>query len=212
MSANSGENYSLDNAMRKLRRIGEIISEDSKEYYLKKPSDVNDNVLKDISLSFVTLSSLIQEFADQWFSSKYKGVDAIQSSENLKERVDIKLFDTGKLDFKQMKKIMVRMNRIDDGLWGLYRIDFYLRYYEDLCNKKKLTDYANLAELFRTSSIDAAKETLTTEEKRWRNQIERCNLYYQPAIKTKTLNVALIALAISTLSVLITILNAVNII
>lgn len=205
-------NCSLENAMKKLAEVLEIVSKDAKAYYLKKPEKVDASILKTIDLSFASLSILMQEFIEQWFNSRYKGTDAIQSSENLKERIDIKLFETGKLDFKQMKKIMTRMNRIDDALLGFERTEFYLIYYEDLCKKNKLTKPAEHAEMFRTSSIVVGKEYLKGEGNRLRNQIERCNLYYQPAIKTKTLNVALVALAISTLSFLLSILNAINLI
>ena len=104
------------------------------------------------------------------------------------------------------------MNRIDDALMGLNRIKFYLSYYENLCSEKGLIKPADHAKLFRESMIEQAIESVTAEGKRLKNQIERCNLYYQPAIKTKTLKVAYIALGISTLSFLLAILNALNII
>jgi hypothetical protein len=79
-----------------------------------------------------------------------------------------------------------------------------------LCRKKNLPTLMENAELFRTSVLNEAKETLESETKRLRNQIERCNLYYQPAIKTKTLWVALASLMISSLAFLLTILKALN--
>lgn len=213
MSNNAGkDSYSLENAMKKLGEIFKIIIEDAKAYYRKKPSEVDDSILKNIDLSFVSLIELMDEFVDQWFSSTTKGSDAIQPSDNLDERIDIKLFDTGKLDFEQMKKIMVRLNRIDDAILGFGRIEQYLLYYEDLCKKKKLTKPAEHTEMFRAANITVAKEYLICEGKRLRNQIERCNLYYQPAIKTKAVRVASVALAISSLSFLLSILNAIGII
>jgi len=204
--------FSLENAMIKLAEMLKIVSEDSKAYYLKSLEKVDEKVLKDVDLSFASLSNLFQEFADQWFGSKSKGADAIQPSENLKDRIDIKLFESGKLDFEQMKKIMTRLNRIDDALMGLSRIEFYLKQYEDCCQDKKLDKPAGHARMFRISSIEIAKETLTTEGKRLGNQIERCNLYYQPAIKTRTLRVATISLAISSLSFFLAILVTLGII
>lgn len=207
-----GNDYSLDAALKKLENILRIISEGSKEYYLKRPAEVDNKVLKTVDMSFIDISNLAQEFADHWFNSKLKGPDAIQSSENLDERVDIKLYKTGKLDFEHMKKIMIRLNRIDDVIMGLERITFYLRYYEDLCRKKELSIQASHAEMLRTSTFEVARETISTEGKRLQNQIERCNLYYQPAIKTKTLWVAVSSLIISTLAFLLTILKALSII
>ena len=202
----------MDDALNKLAKILTIVSGDSKLYYLKKPSEVNEETLKKVSLSFLEISALFREFTDLWFDSRFKGPDAIQPSDELKERIDLKLFESGKLDFEQMKKIMKRLHRIDDALMGLDRISFYLKYYRDLCNGKNLNKIAELTELFIAASLDVAKETLMTEGRGLKNQIERCNLYYQPAIKTKTLWVAVCSLIVSSLAFLLTILNALNII
>jgi hypothetical protein len=109
-----------------------------------------------------------------------------------------------------MKRVMVRMNRIDDALMGLGRTIFYIQYYENLCREKKLPALVENAEFFRTSVLNEAKDIVESEGKRLRNQIERCNLYYQPAIKTKTLWVALASLAVSSLAFLLTILKVFN--
>ncbi len=199
--------YSLTTALVKLGDILKIISEDSKLYYLKSASEVDDTLLSHIAISFATLSNLFYGFIEQWFNSRLKGPDAIQSSDDLKERIDIKLFETGKLDFEQMKKIMTRMNRNDDGIMGLNRMIFYINYFENLCREKKLVKLVECAKSFRIPCLEEARETLTTENHRLKNQIERCNLYYQPAIKTKAVKIALISLAISSLSFLLAILS-----
>jgi len=206
------ETYSISNAMVRLEKTLKIVSADSKLYYLKKESQIAEADLRKVDNSFTKISPLMIEFADHWYGSRKQGPDAVQPSEELKERVDIKLFQTGKLDFEQMKRIMTRLNRIDDVLMGLDRINYYIKYYEDLCRHKNLGQFAEHAELFRTSVINQAKESIESEGRRLKNQIERCNLYYQPAIKTKTLWVALASLAISCLAFLLTILNAFNII
>lgn len=104
------------------------------------------------------LSHLMEEFADHWYGSKHKGPDAMQPSEKLEDRIDIKLFQTGKLDFEQMKKIMVRMNRIDDALMGVGHIIFYFQYYENLYREKNLSAFVESAELFRTSVLNRVRE------------------------------------------------------
>ncbi len=203
--------YSLQNAMNKLAELFKIITEDNREIYLKPSSQVSGSLLKTLALSFTSLSVLFQEFLDRWSNSLSKGPDAIQTSEKLEDRIDIKLYQTEKLDFGQLKKIMVRLNRIDDALMSLDMISFILRYYEDACKEKSLTNYSGLAELFRIYSIDKLRESLRTEANRLGNQIERCNLYYQADIDRKSLKinasalkVAYIALGISALSVLLT--------
>jgi hypothetical protein len=170
-------------------------------------------------LSFTSLSVLCREFSELWFDSKSKGPDAIRTSDKLEDRIDIKLFQTEKLDFVQPKKIMIRMNRLDDALMALDKISIHLKYYEDTCKEKGLTKPAKIANLFRVTSIDVLRESLRTEAKRLENQIERCNLYYQSDINTKSftinanaLRVAYIALSISALSVLLTILSGLKLI
>ncbi len=202
----------MEEALKKLTEILRIVSEDAKLYYLKEPDKIDEKILKDVSLSFISISQLSREFADLWFASRLSGEDAIQRSDKLEERIDFKLFGSGKLDFEQMKKMMKRLHRIDDALYGLSRIGSDLKYYRDLCRVKKLDEYAALVDLFLASSLDVARDTLEAEGKKLQNQIERCNLYYQPVIKTRTLWVAVCSLAVSSLAFLITILKALNII
>jgi hypothetical protein len=206
------ETHSISNAMVRLEKTLRIVHEDSKLYYLKEESQIAEATLRKVDNSFAKISPLMIEFADHWYGSRKQGPDAVQPSEELKERVDIKLFQTGKLDFEQMKRIMTRLNRIDDALMGLDRMNYYIKYYEDLCCHKNLGQFTEHAKLFRTSVINQAKESIESEGRRLRNQIERCNLYYQPAIQTKTLWVALASLAISCLAFLLAILKALSII
>lgn len=202
----------LQNAMNTLAKIHKIISEDNKEIYLKRPSEVDATLLKMLSLSFSSLSVLFQEFLDQWYNSKSKGPDAIQMSDKLEDRIDIKLYRTEKLDFDQMKKIMTRMNRIDDALMSMDVVSFNLKYYEDACREKGLIKYAELAALFRVYSVDRLRRSLRTESRRLGNQIERCNLFYQSKLNTKTLKIAYVALIISALSVFLTVLGTLKLI
>lgn len=202
---------SLNIAMERLGKTLQIVSENRKLYYLKNASQVTEVTLSKTDSLFPELSHLMEEFRDNWYDSKHKGPDAIQPSEKLEDRVDIKLFKTGKLDFEQMKRIMVRMNRIDDALMGFGRIIFYIQYYENLCREKNLLGLVGNAEFFRTTILNEAKDSVESEGKRLRNQIERCNLYYQPAVKTKTLWVALASLGISSLAFLLTVLKALNV-
>jgi hypothetical protein len=198
--------------MNKLSEILRIVSEDNREIYLKPPSEIRENLLKDLSLSFSSLSSLFMDFADQWYNSKSKGQDAIQTSDNLEERIDIKLFQNEKLDFTKLKKTMIRMNRIDDALGGLDRVSYLLKYYEDACRQRSLEKYALLSETFRVYSIDMMRESIRNEARRLENQIERCNLYYQSKLNSKTLNTAYVALAVSVLSFILAISSALKLI
>ena len=155
---------SLGIAMERLGKTLQIVSENSKLYYLQKALQVSSTTLSKTDNLFPELSQLMIEFADYWCGSRHKGPDAIQPSEKLEDRIDIKLFQTGKLDFEQMKKIMVRMNRIDDALMGVGRIIFYIQYYENLCREKKLPALVENAGLYTECALrDSGKDTLSSE-------------------------------------------------
>ena len=199
--------YSLQNAMSKLNEMFSVISENITPIYLKKIEDIDPSLLKTIALSFSSASFLFKDFLKQWSNSKSTEPDAIEKSKSLDDRIDIKLYQTSKLDFNQLKRILIRLNRIDDALHALSETSFRLKYYEEACIKKGIPEYAGLAELFRVYSIDKLKEDMKIERRTLENQIERCTLYYQSKLNTSTLNVAYVALGISALSVALTVIG-----
>src|SRR3972149_10311045 len=97
--------YSTENAMQKLAKALQIVSANSELYYLKKPVEVAEAALREVEESFAEVEALLAEFAEQWFNSNRKGLDNGLFSENLSERLDVKLCINGKLDFEQMKRI-----------------------------------------------------------------------------------------------------------
>lgn len=204
---NKKTEYSLQNALNKLAIMLKIIYEDNQDVFLKKPEEVGVELLKNLSDSFILLSTLFQEVIEEWFASKSEGVDFIERSEELEDRLDVKVSEADKLDFEQIRKIMNRMNRIDDALDSLEKISFYLKYYEDLCKQKGLTTYANLSEIFRVYGIEEFIKILRNEIKKHKNQIERNNMYNQAKLNTKTLKIAYAALAISVLFAILIVLD-----
>ena len=204
---NKKTEYSLQNALNKLAIMLKIIYEDNQDVFLKKPEEVNVELLKKLSDSFISLSTLFQEVIEEWFGSESEGIDGIKSSEELEDRLDIKVSESDKLDFTQIRKIMNRMNRIDEALESLEKISLYLKYYEDLCKQKGLTMYANLSELFRVYGIEEFIRSLRIEVKQHKNQIERSNLYYQAKLNTKTLKIAYASLGISVLFAILMVLD-----
>jgi hypothetical protein len=211
MSSKSAEKtYSISSAMEKLGKAVQIVSANSELYYLKKASQITETALREVDSSFDEISSLMSEFAEHWYGSRKQGPDAVPLSENLNDRIDIKLCQNGKLDFGQMKRIMFRLNGIDEALMGLDRISLYLKHYQELCRDKRLDEFVEHAQFFEDSILNELRRSIESEAKRLRNQIERCNLYYQPAMKNRTLWVALGSLAISCLAFLLTILKMLN--
>jgi hypothetical protein len=199
-----------ETAMQKLAKAIRLVSANSELYYLKKPADVTETALRDVDGSFAEIEALLSEFADEWFGNRNRGVNTVSLSENLDDRIDVKLCMNGKLDFEQMKKIVFRLNAIDDVVVGLDRISLYIKRYEELCRDKLFSDLAEHAQHFEESILNELRRNVESEARRLRNQIERCNLYYQPAMKTKTLWVAVLSLAISSLAFLLTILKMLN--
>jgi hypothetical protein len=205
-----GEADATEIAMQKLAKAIRVVSANSELFYLKKPADVTETALRDVDSSFSEIEALMSEFADEWYNSRNQGFGAVRLSENLNDRIDVKLCQNGKLDFQQMKRIVLRLNAIDDVMVGLDRISLYIKRYGELCRDKLLGDLAEHAQHFEASILNELRRSVESEARRLRNQIERCNLYYQPAMKTKTHWVALVSLGISSLAFLLTILRMLN--
>jgi hypothetical protein len=199
--------YSICGAMEKLGKAVQVVSATSELYYLKKASQVTETALREVDSAFDEVSSLMSEFAEHWYGSRKQGPDAVPFSDDLNERIDIKLCQNGKLDFEQMKRIMFRLNGVDEALIGLDRISYYLKNYQELCRDKQLADLVEHAQFFENSILNEMRRSIESEARRLRNQIERCNLYYQPAMKNRTLWVALGSLVISCLAFLLAILR-----
>jgi hypothetical protein len=201
----------LQNAVNKLAIILKIIFEDNQDIFLKKPEEVSVKGLNNLSGSFISLSTLFQEVIEEWSEATPEGFDVFRRLEELEDQLDIQVSEADKLDIEQKRKITSRMNRINDGLESLERISVYLKYYEDLCRQKGLTNDANLSELFRVFGIEEFIKILRIEAKKNRKQIERDNLYNnmynQARLNTKTLKIAYTALGISILSVILAVLG-----
>jgi len=202
------ELYSTEIALQKLNKAIQVFSANSQFYYLKKPSEVTETALRDAGDAFAEAEALMAEFAEAWYGSRKQNADCPPG--DLTNRIDVRLCQTGKLDFEQMKKMVLRLNAIDDVLVGLDRISLYVKRYQELCREKLLNDLAERAQVFENSILDELQRSIESEATRLHNQIERCNLYYQPAMKTKTLWVAVLSLAISSLAFLLTILKMLN--
>ncbi len=200
--------YSTEIALQKLNKTVQVFSANSQSYYLKRPPEVTETALKDVGESFSEAEALMAEFAEAWYGSRKQNADC--PPKDLNERIDVKLCQNGKLDFKQMKKMVMRLNAVDDVLVGLDRIGLYVKRYQELCREKLLNDLAERARVFESSILNELQRSIGSEATRLHNQIERCNLYYQPAMKTKTLWVAVLSLAISSLAFLLTILKMLN--
>jgi len=198
--------YSLQNAVNKLAIILKLIFEDYPDIFLKKPEEVSVDLLNNLSNSFISISTLFQEVIEEWFGSSPEMFDAIRRSEELEDQLDVEVGETDKLDFEQIRKIMNRMNKIDDALGNLEKISLYLKYYEDLCKQKGLTTNANLSEIFRVYGVEEFANSLRNEVKHHKNQIERNNMYNRAKLNRKTLETAKKSLKTAYAALVITVL------
>jgi len=173
---------------------------------MKKATEVSKKTLDEVVISLVQVSNLLTRFQLSWIESRRSGSDAVELSRKLDDRIDMKLFRTGKLDFEQLKKLMARLNRADDALLGLNRIGFYVSDYGRLCIESGLQRNAETARLFIEGNLNPVEKHINSEIERSRNQIQRCNLYYQSQLKSKTFRIAFASLLISSLSVFLSIL------
>ena len=201
--------YSLQNAMNKLAQITLIISQDKQKIFMKKPQEIDEKLLLELSKSLLGCGTLFTELTDIWTGSKSKGIDAFQKTDALDEKIDIKLYNTGKLDFEQMKRIMARLNRIDDALTMEEVITPYLRQLKYLSEGKEVFRAFNFPKEFETNFVEPFTKHLLNEKNRLENQVERCNLYYQAKLNTRTVTIAWAALGVSVLSILAAIILAI---
>jgi len=200
---------SLQDSLNILAKALEMVSKNSKKYYLKKASEVSEKELKEVDISLVPLAYLIIKFGVSWLESRRSGPDAVEVSPSLEDRIDIKLVRTGNLDFEQFKKIVARLNRADDALKGLRRIDFYMSYYKNICAEKKLNKQVEHTDLFRYGVLNQTIESIKSDAEALTSQIGRCNLYYQNVLRSKTFKVAFVSLLISALAVFLSVLNTI---
>lgn len=200
---------STQSAVNKLAIILKMIFEDNKDIFLKKPEEVNVDSLKNLSDSFISISTLFQEVIEEWFGSGLEGVDAVKLSEGFGDRLDAEITEADKLDFEQTREIMNTLNKIDDALSSLEKIGFYLKYYEDLCKQKGLIVNANLSEIFRVFGVEEFTKILRNEVKRHKVQIKRNDMYNQAKLNTKTLKIAYAALGVSAVFAVVAVLDLV---
>ena len=198
---------STQSAVNKLAIILKMIFEDNQDIFLKKPEEVNVDLLKNLSDSFISISTLFQEVIEEWYGSDLEGFDAVKLSEGFGDRLDVAISEADRLDFGQIRDIMNRMNKIDDALSCLEKISFYLKYYEDLCKQKGLIVYANLSEIFRVFGVEEFTKILRNEVRKHKIQIERNNLYNQAKLNTKTLKIAYVALGVSVVFAVVAVLD-----
>lgn len=205
-SGSQTEQTSLQDCMNLLNESLKIVMADSRKYYIKDASEVTKEEVYEVSKSLVAVSTLLNRFNQCWIDSKRSGPDAILTSHKLGERIDMKLVQTGKLDFQQFRKIIARMSRADDALLGLNRISLYINSFLNLCSRKGLDKQAETTRIFIEGVLNRAIEWVKSDAERYANQIDRCNLYFQNVLKSRTFKVAIGSLFVSSVAVLLTIL------
>jgi len=200
------KNPSLQDCVNFLNESLKIVRRDSPKYYLRDASKVAEEEVSEVCNSLMAVSTLLSKFSKCWIDSTSSGPDAILTSYKLSERIDTKLVQTGKLDFQQFRKIITRMSRADDVLRVPNQISLHIDYFLGVCTENGLERPAKTTRLFIEHNLNRVIDWVKSDGERYANQIDRCNLYFQNVLKSRTFKVAIGSLFVSSLAVLLTIL------
>lgn len=187
------------------RIVGEalkiVIKKYERPFFEKRAEEMSKNDLLEAAKAFAEVGSKISAFRILWLGSYHEGKDAI------KEKIDVKLTEENKLDMDLFKRIIKRSSAAEDILRVLNHIEFYNSDFLEKCQTRKRA--REVTEAFRRLLLLPAMKNIEGDLSRMRNQIERCNLYFQNQLSKRiyrlsfaTLGVGFVALLIASISYL----------
>ena len=136
--AASGSSTNL--ATEKMETAMNLLMKNVDKYYGKNLSDITKKDFVEVTNSFVKIQMLISEFLRFWINSTSTGPNAVLSVNKVRERIDVKLFTTGKLDFRRMRLLIMQLNLARIHLEGLDNIllhlDKFIEISEENINKE----------------------------------------------------------------------------
>jgi hypothetical protein len=106
-------------ALEKVSKAVEIAQNGFDTSFGKVSLQVDEESLKKGLEVLDEIKNVLEYFPEQWVYSKTKGKNAVQQLASMKEALDVKLFVNKKIDFKQMKKIMLRIEIGNVAIKGL---------------------------------------------------------------------------------------------
>jgi vacuolar-type H+-ATPase subunit H len=126
------------------------------------------------------------------------------------KQIDVMLFETRKVDFKQMKKIMIRRHFDNSSLNLLGEMEATISRYKSFCEQMNLQKQISTI-IFVQQALEIVKNGIESESKQLSTELENVNLYYQNFKVSETVKIAYASLFISTIAFLLTILQALHV-
>jgi len=184
---------SIEEAKRIVVEALKIISEKYANPFFAKRAEEIDYVKA--AIAFTAAGAKIRDFRILWLRSYSEGKDAI------KEKIDVKLVEENKLDMDLFKRIIIRSSAGEDILQALNRIEFYSSDFLEKCQAKKRARES--MELFRRIVLFPSIKNVEGDLSRIRNQIERCNLYFQNRLSMRMHRLSIASVGVSIVALLI---------
>lgn len=164
-------------------------------FFAKRAEDMSSNDLLVAAKAFTEAGMKIRDFRILWIRSYREGKDAI------KEKIDVKLIEENKLDIDLFGRIIKRSSAGEDILRALNHIEFANSDFLEKCQTKKRARES--MELFRRIVLLPTIKNLEGDLSRMRNQIERCNLYFQNRLSMRMLRLSIASLGVGFIALLI---------
>jgi len=194
-----GETDWLDEVIDNISQAATLSDEMFDASYVEKEDDPIER-LASVFPKMREFVDLLGEFQDRWFDSRYKGKNAVYCKNE--DPVDIKLLNTKKVDFEQMKKVMERKKYCFLFINMLKRMDFSIIEYVASCKQVNFKVGEEKADIVR-KMIQLQIDLLKNEYDDLKMQLENVDLFYPNVNLSKTLWIASLSLVFSGLAVLV---------
>lgn len=164
-------------------------------FFAKQAEGMGSMSFLQAAKAFTEAGMKIRDFRILWMRSYREGKDAI------KEKIDIKLIEENKLDMDLFGRIIKRSSAGEDILRALNQIEFYSSDFLEKCRIKERGRKS--MELFRRLLLLPSIKNVEGDLSRMRNQIERCNLYFQNRLSMRMFRLSIVSMGVGFVALLI---------
>jgi len=182
-----------------------LLKQNVDRYYARDLSEMTKDDFVKTKNSFAQIQSLIGEFITFWIDSISTGSDAILPVSGFQERIDVKLFRTGKLDFRRMQQLIMHLVLARIVLEELDNILLHLTKFIDVCRGKHEEIFSEMKIVEET--LGRVRTCVKDDAESLREGIEMYNLYYRPFIAARAFWVSSVSLCISSFAFLLALLK-----
>ena len=164
-------------------------------FFAERAEKMSSKDLLKAARAFTEAGMKLRDFLILWIRSYHEGKDAI------KQKIDVKLIEENKLDMDLFKKIIKRSSAGEDILRALNQIEFYNSDFLEKCQTKERA--RETMELFRRIVLLPSIKNVEGDLSRMRNQIERCNLYFQNRLNKRMHRLSIASVGVGIVALLI---------